>query len=457
MNEQELIKEICQKEIEYGCYEAKIDGLSIYSLIRRQVRARVLREYGGQIMQSKTKINRKEAILSVVISAFHLIKLLIIGSKKETLFLSFPRIDNINGLFLDKFTDPIIELCDFGDNYIILEHGLGGVHKKNRLHRKNLVYIDFVYLMSNFGGRLFGKRVYKKHYREFEKLNKTLSMAFGLTTNNAFYREYFMSLISIKIYSLLLRRLSVKRVAGPSRDYLKRILIAARKQDVKVYEMQHGITYGETLMYSGYRDEMFLPDYFLAFGDNKPLNVYGIDESRIVNIGWALNDYILGMKGQEQYKRNDVLVVSEPVITEAIISAVIKLAENNPDSTFYLRPHPHETLTNEQLEIISKIDNLKVQDKTINITVVLQSFNHIIGENSTVLYEALAVHKKVGRMFFEGLKPIYLEENDQECFWEIRNQQDFEIFLNEDISVKKSKSIYSPFNKDLLCKTLELK
>ena len=121
-----------------------------------------------------------------------------------------------------------------------------------------------------------------------------------------------------------------------------------------------------------------------------------------------------------------------------------------------MRPHPHEIVTTEQLKMIESENNVKIQDKTINIAIVLQSFNHVLGENSTVLYEALAIHKKVGRLFYKRLNPKYLEESDRDCFWEIHNQDDFEQFLKDDVSSKKTKSIYSKFDKELFCKTIGL-
>ena len=78
----------------------------------------------------------------------------------------------------------------------------------------------------------------------------------------------------------------------------------------------------------------------------------------------------------------------------------------------------------------------------------LHSFDQIIGENSTVLYEALAINKKVGKLYFEGLDPKYLEEGDRECFWEIRDQQDFESFIKGTVGQKKSMCMYSLFDKN---------
>ena len=217
---------------------------------------------------------------------------------------------------------------------------------------------------------------------------------------------------------------------------------------MKVYELQHGITYCESRLYSGYRDEMFIPDFFLAFGDNKPLDVYGIDESRIINVGWALADMLSMQKSYKHRGLNDILVISEPEVTDKILSAVMKLSENNPDCNFYIRPHPAEILNNTQLEAINCRSNIYINDNTQYIAITLMEFTHVIGENSTVLYEALSVKKKVAMLYMSGLSPMFLEEADKKFFWHIHSQDDFRKFLAEDITIKADKSIYSKFDKE---------
>lgn len=447
MDDQQLLKEICQKEIEHGCYDVTIDGVSVYALVRRSYRDLVLRQSGLIVMNGRTKVNKIKAVNSVLLSAFHVTKLFFAGRKCSTLFYSFPRVDNINGEFLDKFTDPLIDVCNLGEDYIIFEHGLGGVHKKPRRHNQNVVYIDCLHPLSKILSKLFWGVYYKKHKKEFVKLENCLNQTFGPENSMLFFKDIFRMMMLSKILGLLLRQLSIKRVLGPARDYLTPVIVAAKKLNINIFELQHGITYGESSMYSGYRHEMLLPDYFLAFGDNKPQNVYGIDEHRIVNIGWALQDYISQKTQRERYQKNDVLVISEPEVTDAIFGAVKKLANDNPNSNFFIRAHPHEVISDSHMKMIEGLKNVKIQDKNINISVVLLGFENVIGESSTVLYEALAINKKVGKLFYNGLRPQYLEEQDRESFWEIRNQEDFRVFMEGSVNDKINKSIYSAFNK----------
>ena len=100
-------------------------------------------------------------------------------------------------------------------------------------------------------------------------------------------------------------------------------------------ELQHGVTYDETITYSGYRDPMFTPDRFLSFGNMPRNDVYGIDEKNIVNIGWAFNEYIKSI--QTEPVVNSVLVVSEPSHNEQLFESMVGLAKEHPDITYYVR------------------------------------------------------------------------------------------------------------------------
>lgn len=457
MDRQQIIIDISAKEMTSGCYDVQIEGVRIYSLIRRVVRAKFLEQEGMKVMAVTKQVDKLEIAKSFFQSIWHLSRLYCSNRHYSTVLFAFPRVDKVNGLYLDKFTDPLIEEGVFGNDYIILDHGRGGVHPQPRLHKKNIIYVDSLHALAALWARWKRKSFLKKHLGEWAKLQESIIEAFGEITR---IEELVNQFLPLFYYSVLLRNvmahIGAKRVIGPARQFLNAPFIAAHQLGLTKFELQHGITYGETLLYSGYRDEMLRPDYFLAFGDNKPLNVYGIDEDRIITIGWALQNYIEKIPQQEHYKQKDVLVISEPTITDALIEVVLPLAKATPDSTFYLRPHPHEIISEEHRARMSSVPNLVLQDKSMNITIVLQGFTHVLGENSTVLYEALAVHKKVGRLFGAGLNPRYLEDSDRDAFWEIHSVGDFKTFLNGNVAEKTNKCIYSPFDKEKFLEVIGL-
>ena len=461
MTSDELIKDICIKEIQLGCYRHTINGISIYNYVQKFLRKQKCREYGF-IAKFKTKhADKKTITLTLLRSTCQLLSLLLFKKKIRNFIYSFPRVDNVNGFFLDKFTDPIIDNSIINyQGYIIFEKGQCYTHSTPRYHSENVICCDAIDYYSDLIAKLSLRWFVKKYNHQFEGLWQSIDAAFPNVTYNKKITAHTIlsSYISTVIYKYIFKRLSVVNFFAPGRGAFSTLIPAAKMSAVKVFEMQHGITYGETVTYSGYRDPMFTPDYFLSFGDNKPVDVYGIDPEKMVTIGYAFIDYLnncSSVLGDKVISNQDILVVSDPQITNSILSVVSQLAERNPSIVFHFRPHPEEYLTEEQKEHIRKIGNIVVDDNKVNIMVVLSKFIHIIGENSTVLYEALSMGKKVGKLRMGGLDPRYLNEEDVSYFYEIDSMEDFIAFLKSPIDSKPQKQIYTRYRPDIINSLLQ--
>lgn len=456
MTRSDILFQVYSKEKE--CFEYQISGKKIYELVRRDLIVGLLNASGVEVMKNKDSIDYKSALKNTFVSLAQILKLIISGRRYDTVFLPFMRIDKVGGWYLDKFTDPLIELC-FGeeDSYIIFDQGRAGVHARPRMHEEHCVQTDCLVVGSRYYSKLFWKSFYRKNKSTIDSFYNTIKQVYGnnCLTKASVARIVCSGLRYQRYFEILFRKLKSKRIIGPTRR--RNEITAAHKLGMKAYECQHGITYGDTIVYGGYQPEESTPDYFLAFGENDPIDVYGIDVNRIVNIGWAFNDYLASCDDFVQYGEKDVLVISDPLITGKIIPVLLQLAKIVPASTFYFRPHPHEVISSEQMAMLQSLPNVKLQDNKLNIAIVMRGFVHVIGESSSVLYEALSMGKKVGRLFMGDLHPKYLKEEDRICFWEIRDNTDFLQYLSDQIGNKPIKSIYSPFNKELFCKITEIK
>lgn len=445
------IKSICEQEITFGCYDILLNGIRPYSLIRHTVRKIFLEQNGKTVMSLKSKKKYFQLLFSILKSFFQLSWLWLRGKPASSVFFAFPRVDKINGIYVDKFTDPVIDACGLKDDYLIFDHGRAGRHPLPRCHASKVVYVDFIHFLADIKAKLRYHHFVKKNKENIDRLVVAVSCVIGESWDKKqLLQEMVMKLFYIEILYAVFKRMQTKRVLGPGLGFLTYPFIAIHKLGGKAYEFQHGITYGETLTYSGYRDEMVIPDKFLAFGKNVPKSVYGVEEERMVNVGWALPNYLDKIVDFPHYSPEDVLVVSDPEITDYVLDMIGLLAKEHPMCHFYFRPHPHEHLNKKQIDMIEGIDNLHLQDKSINISVVLQCFSNVVGENSTVLYEALSLGKKVGKLFGNGLNPIYLTDKDKNCFWEIKDKVSFRTFIEADNSLKHVRSIYSKFDKDYM-------
>lgn len=449
------INEISSKETAYKLYDYKIDGVSIYSLIRLDVRKSVIRQMGVASMEVRGKIRSRKVLFSCVKSFFDVCGMLISRHQFTNLFMAFPRVDMIDGQYLDKFTDPLIVCSDLGKDFKIFQPGRAGEHKSPRFNRRSIVNIDFVTAFSYLLSRIMIEFLSKKSREKFNLLFDSIKRAFPDTDFN--YKSLLWTIYIIRcnihFYEMIIKKKGVKNIFATVRP--ADVFIAGNRLGINTFELQHGVSYGCNELYSGYRDELILPKKFLAFGENKPLDTYGIPEDRIVNIGFALDTYLHNFPRVEKLGNNCILVVSDPEITSVLVPIIAKLARDNCDVVFFYRCHPHEMLSAEQKTLLED-SGVKIQDNRINISAALNQFPLVIGENSTVMYEAISCGNKVGKLFFEGLHPKYLSPSDCVYFWEISNQEDFRTFLSASPTEKQSRSIYSSFNNNLFYDLIKL-
>ena len=304
MTESEFIHFICESEKTSGCYNINIDGICAYSLIRQEFRNLVAYKKGIEVMTLRNEFCRS-SILSICKSTFfsliQYIKLIVSNKKAQILFISFPRVDKIGDMFIDKFTDPLIEIACEELPCVVLESGIMGIHKEPRAHSEIIIYIEFLKVWAFISNLLKRPWMKLKYKHTIMTLRASLSqISDGLVDVDAQINKVLLRINEIIVYKHFYKKLGAKVILAPTRPATQ--FIAAHLLGILVCELQHGITYDESSLYSGYRDSMLVPDYFLAYGDNKPLNVYGIDEKKIVNIGWALQNYILGIHTTEQYQ-----------------------------------------------------------------------------------------------------------------------------------------------------------
>lgn len=227
-------------------------------------------------------------------------------------------------------------------------------------------------------------------------------------------------------------------------------IVAAHSCGLIVAEFQHGVTMGLTILYSGHYDKVADPDYFLAFGEAWKGPQFAIPVEKIINIGWAFKDMFENTSSSVLPKLNTCLVISSPDITAKLLGAILSLAAKYPHVNFHIRCHPQESYKNEERAKIESVPNIMIVDNTIDSSSAIKNYTYVIGENSSVLFEALSMEKLVGRLVLNGLNPISTRvQNDG--FYYIRSESDFETFLS---MTKNDNSIagnfYSKFNPTII-------
>lgn len=451
MTQEEIIDEFCKKEIDNGCYEIKIQGIPVYNLIKRPVRAKKLEENGFSFKEGQISGSIKNRIISILLSFRHLIRLS--RRKYKYMFFTF-RLENINGVWLDKFYDPIIEECDFlKDDYVILETNRGRRHSQ-RLHSEHVYYDDAIAIIAYVSSYIYYPYFVCKYKNELEKLKEVLLTLISCHSTKVYVNTIIRNIIRINLYKRLFEKNRPDCIIAASRSNFAPLLCAAKLSKVKFVELQHGISYGPTVTYGGFQDALFTPDNFLAFGEASQCRLYGVAPQNITNIGWAFVEYIKANSGNSNVSNNDVLVLSQPQATDYIVNSLIELASFRPDLNFHLRCHPMEKLSEQHLNTLSKYPNIVIQNNQVPLILAICTFCNVLGEQSTALYESRSYGKKVGVLALNGHKPKFLADADSDYFWIINSTSDFEKFISEDTTKRQSFSIYSMFNQDVFRRSI---
>ena len=439
MEEEKLLKELHKSELRLGLYNDTIMGIPLWRLLRHYTRIHYLNKKTGFVGGSTSiRIGSPRPKLFSGFWKF-------VGKRNLNVFFPFGRLACIDGEYLDRFIDPLISQSDFeGGNYFIVDPP-NYVGNYKRLHKSNTV--------SNEGRTVF-RQVLKYWYKISTQImyGKKIGRIFNKCKDDflldekclCLYKNTIAEFLATYTYYLIwFRLLKPRRVFVVFRELYFPQIAVCKRLGIPVAEFQHGITMGDTVSFTGDYDPCIDPDYFLVFGEFWKGPQFGIPLNKIFCVGWAYKNLIAEKIGESvSMKVNRILVISSPEITDAIIDTLAELSKANEEYGFDIRLHPCESLSLEQEKKLKLVHNAQVVDNKIDSAMVLPSYKYVVGENSSVLYEALSVGCKVGMLKMCGLNPVIDRPGIKNNFFVIYNCEDFKKYIQQDNQHVKSETIF---------------
>ncbi len=435
--------------------QSKIDGILIdgdiplWRICRRSVRIKYLRIVNKT---TKPEINYIHILFNIFISFFQLLYL-ILFVKKDYVFFPHSRLYKIDGQYIDKLSDPIIDsVSEIKKSFCILQNPQNGKQNYPRYHNKNAYNLDSVVAISTLFSAIFKKYYSKKYSAE---ILQVLNIIHPDNNEIAAYRDIIVRdvanfFITYKLYSIILHALSPKAIFVIPREVFSSAVVYCRRHGIKTMEIEHGITMTENELYSGLYNETYDVDYFLTFGQASNDTCFGMPLDKVRNIGFAYKHWLFERIPQNK-KSSDkiILILSEPHITDRIVQTTIELALTYKDYFFCIRCHPQERLSKEHINTLSLYNNISIADNKQESLYSFYLYDAIIGENSSSVYEALSIGKRVGRLNYNGFKSI----NINPIIYSgkvLNNIGDFMQLMTDDPVVTKTHTAYSDFNQELL-------
>ena len=452
-----LLTDLIEREELLGLNNYKIAELPIWRLVRFYSRYKVLKTVDPRITNNSLKRDKIRVFVNILkrlcSSCFSFFKFLCSKKNIENVIFAFPRLQNLNGILVDKFTDPVIDQSNLNESCVVFQTYGSSIYKGIRWKKERVINIDFLYAIAFILAYLYIPFHYlSSNHLVINKLFGKAKSTFLLTRNDLlkwhvyYCRCYILSLI----YKLIFSHIKTKRIFVVDRGVFYPAIIAAHKLNIVVYEIQHGVTHGNTVLYSGNYSEIIDPDYFLSFGEKWRGTQFSIPLDRIINIGWAYKDFISNFLTKQDVNDNAILFISSPEITTKIINVIIELSIAYPQKEFHIRCHPQEMIPYDLNMSISSIKNIYVTDNTIDSYIALSSYNYIVGENSTVLYEALSLGKNVARLSYNGFSPSGRDKTVYDGFFYLDSKGDFELYLNNTVNHNENDNIYSSFKANVV-------
>lgn len=455
MEQSAIIRECHNIEKELSLGDFTIKGIPIWRILR----------FSARIHYINNKVEYNESTSKPFTVGRRTLKLFsgfwrFLGRKNTTMVFPFGRLAFDDQQYFDKFTDPVLDISGFDNKaYFIVDSGYFQGNYK-RLHKSNAISNEYRTV-----SRQILRHLLKLYFRICKnkvvvELYNTIKEPFQVTDEYLtimndkvayFFADYYYNLFWFRL-------IKPKRAFIVYREGYLSVLAACKKLAIPVAEFQHGITLDDTTSYTGDYDSRIDPDYFLVFGNYWRGPQFGMPLERIIPVGWAYGNYIKTHfdMSAKQPKAN-VLVISSSEISEQILDALIILSPVLQEVQFHIRLHPSEAYDERLQQKLKTIPNAKVVNNRIDSAKVLPQYSRVIGENSSVLYEALSYGCKVGMLNICGLHPATYTPGIKDSFSIIDSKDDFERFMSEEEVKVNPNAFYTDFDANLFNAFIEEK
>lgn len=444
----ENLEYLIKREKDTNINNIKVHDIPLWRLVRQQVRTSYFKKQNLFVNNtSNRKLPIADIFVNTLASTLDISKLLISNDKNiKNVFFTFGRTVKLDDAYLCKFTDPIIELNKLNSSSIIFEKPLYGVHRKPRFYSDRVYYTDLIDYTSIVLGYVIAPLMHLKYKHKYIELSNTIQNIY----TNYCYSSYKISvahssfLISSNIYKIIFSSIGKpNRIFVVNREIFKPVVYAANRLNITTYELQHGVTESETVLYSGVYNKSLDTNYFLSFGDVSQNKYFCIPNENLINIGFAYKSFVSDKIRSSKSTKSGlkVLFISTPNNTKDMISILVDTAKRHPAINFLLRLHPQEGLTFDQTDSIEKIDNIDIDNNTFESMLRCAEHDKIMGAYSSVLYEAVSLNKPVAVINFKDKGML------QTQLLSLKSSLDIDNFLTSDSDyLRNTKAMYSDFN-----------
>tara|TARA_B100001248_G_scaffold89409_1_gene65957 strand:+ start:6364 stop:7800 length:1437 start_codon:yes stop_codon:yes gene_type:complete len=343
--------------------------------------------------------------------------------KDSLLFFCHPRRKKINDIYVDIYSDPLIDNLKKKYNVSAIENPLNFALYENQeikhlspAKTDNLFYSDVLIKLQGLLSKFIAIRFKKSEKLRLGKIESDFEKIFNLKLDFKLYVKNSLSqfLSSYYVYKFLFFIIRPRVIFIVVGNGAEPIIAAAKSQNVTTFEIQHGSPSRGKLNYdySSGISKKYFSDWFISFGEFWADNIkLPILNDKIINLGYLhLNNYLKN-NFKRTKKRNSITVISQPQVSRELFNFTKSLSKLVPkEINVFFKPHPGEILDSDYYESsITNQTNVTILSNDIDIYSFFNKSICVIGVSSTAIYEALAFECKCYILKTDGceiMKPL---------------------------------------------------
>ena len=354
-------------------------------------------------------------------------------SKVDCLVIENPRKINLKNSYIDPYTENIVrELFSKNKKILLINNGHNGLYQLNSnyiSYTSNCGLLDSI-LRKGINAILKTSKVCREY---ISLVNKIFRERYDQDLN--FYiSNYFLDFLKFSIIFKFTKPKELYLVCSYGKEGL---IQAAKNNNIKVIEMQHGIVGN---FHPGYSFGKIQPDHFpdeiMLFGQ------YWKDSTNfpISKLSFYKKYELPNIPSEEIISDSsiNIIVISQKSAREKLVATTKSLARHNPSFEFIFKLHPKEF---HEIDLIEKefigYKNIQIS-RTNNLVNVLQKSTFVICIDSTSIFEALAEYKPV----------FLLPDSSNNFFSNLIEKKYIKILHNMNVDLKNLDQFNQDYEKD---------
>ncbi len=399
-------------EQDYYLFSRKIDGASLWQLIRFPVFNRIAYpdSYTSKLgRDSPSSFDRFRFFLS---AALRIDQNPIFSGESEALFLAHPRRMLMpDEKWWDLYTDYILE--EIAISFAVIERQMDAKHRRPA-KTSNLFYLDSLdlleYLSSKFD--LVNVTLSDEEQQLISDLEGEILERFSQAID---LRSLVLSILRIRrirrpYYKAMLTRMKPKVVIVISSYNELTFIEVAKDMGIPVVELQHGMI---SIYHTGYsfpqefHEYVIAPDYLFTFGEywNSAAN-YAIDDDRIMSMGFPFAES--QMKKIKAKAKDEILFISQWTTGQEIASYAVELSKMpSVEQEIVLKLHPRDCDNwRKRYPQLAESEIRVVDDARVSLYGLFAESSCVVGVYSTAVIEAILFGMNAYLLDIRGIENV---------------------------------------------------